>query len=157
MLPIPVVDVLLLASGVELVFMFAFMGFSFSTKKQKNWACQLRSARAGRLVAMAPLRVMPLRLLPFMAPEFAVLPFVAAGAVVVSFMAPLARCMGDGAVRTTVAVSLRGTACRLAVAASCGVTPTVAGADAPVAGMGVCAEALAIATAINAPREINLI
>jgi hypothetical protein len=148
-----------------------FMGFSFSTKKQKNGVRQLRSARAGRLVPMAPLPVMPLpdmplRVLLFMAPEFPVLPFMAAGAAgvagvagvaVVSFMASLARCIGDGAVRTTVAVSLRGTAWRLAFAASCGVTPIVVGADAPVAGIGVWADALAVASAMSAPRDINLI
>jgi hypothetical protein len=40
-------------------------------------------------------------------------------------------------------VPLRGTVCRLAVvAASCG-AHLIAGADAPVAGIGVCAEALA--------------
>ena len=117
---------------------------------------------------MAPLPVMPLpdmplRVLLFMAPEFPVLPFMAAGAAgaagvaVVSFMASLARCIGDGAVRTTVAVSLRGTAWRLAFAASCGVTPIVVGADAPVAGIGVWADALAVASAMSAPRDINLI
>ena len=87
----------------------------------------------------------------------AVPPVLLAGApVVVSLMAPLARCAGDGAVRTTVPVSLRGTACRLAVAASCGVTPTVAGAEAPAAGAAVWADTLAIASANKAPREIDL-
>ncbi len=87
----------------------------------------------------------------------AVLPVLLAGAaVVLPPMASLARCAGDGAVRTTVAVSLRGTAWRLAVAASCGVTPIVVGADAPAAGAAVWAETLATASAIKAPREIDL-
>ncbi|CDS52760.1 hypothetical protein [Polaromonas sp. CG9_12] len=44
----------------------------------------------------------------------------------------------------------------MADAASRGVTPTVSGADAPVAGAGVWADALATASAIKAPREIDL-
>lgn len=72
-------------------------------------------------------------------------------------MASLALCVGEGAVRTTVAVSLRGTACWLAAAASRGVTPKVAGADAPAAGAAVWADALATESARKAAREINLI
>ena len=72
------------------------------------------------------------------------------------FKAALALDAGEGAVRTTVAVSLRGTACRLASAASCGVTPMVAGAEAVAAGAAVWAETLAAASANTAPRGINL-
>ena len=87
----------------------------------------------------------------------AVPPVLPAGALVVlPLMASLARCVGAGAVRTTVAVSLRGTACWVAVAASCGVTPTVAGADAPAAGAAVWADTLATASAAKAPKEIDL-
>lgn len=106
---------------------------------------------------MAPLRgAVP------MAAVFGVAAVVAAGvvaagvAVVVLLMASLARCAGEGAVRTTVAVSLRGTACLRAVDASCGVTPTVAAADALVAGMGVWADAPTTAIAIKAPSDIDL-
>lgn len=81
---------------------------------------------------------------------------LAGAAVVLPPRAPLARCAGEGAVRTTVAVSLRGTACWVAVAASCGVTPTVAGADAPAAGAAVWASALAAARAARAARQIDL-
>ncbi len=77
-------------------------------------------------------------------------------AVVFPFSAALARCAGDGAVRTTVAVSLRGMACWFAFAASCGVTPSVAGADAVPAGAAVCAETLAITKASAAPKGIDL-
>jgi len=152
MLPVPVVDVVLLpVYGVALVFMFMGISF-FNIKNKKNCGNQLRSARAARVVPMAPLRGVP----PI-AVVLAVLPFVAAGAVVVlPLMASLARCAGEGAVRTTVAVSLRGTACRLAVAASWGVTPSVAGADAPAAGMVVWADAPTTASAISAPMEIDL-
>ena len=71
-------------------------------------------------------------------------------------MAALARLAGDGAVRTTVAVSLRGTACWLARAASCGVTPKVLGADAPEAGGVVWAKAPAAARASSAPADIEV-
>jgi len=89
------------------------------------------------------------------------MPLVAAVLPVAAVDAPLAapftaRAAGEGAVRTTVAVSLRGTAWRLAVAASCGVTPKVAGADAPAAGAAVWAEALAMTTASRAPNGIDL-
>jgi hypothetical protein len=81
---------------------------------------------------------------------------VVAVPVVASVTAALARAAGEGAVRTTVAVSLRGTAWRLADAASCGVTPTVAGAEAPAAGAAVWAETLTIASAATTPSEIDL-
>lgn len=76
--------------------------------------------------------------------------------VLLPFRAALARLAGDGAVRTTVPVSLRGTACCWAWAASCGVTPKVAGAEAVLAGAGVWAEALAIASASATPSGIDL-
>jgi phosphoribosylformylglycinamidine (FGAM) synthase-like enzyme len=44
----------------------------------------------------------------------------------------------------------------LAVAASCGFTPKVAGAEAPAAGAVVWAEALTTTTASRAPKEIDL-
>ena len=52
--------------------------------------------------------------------------FVAAPVPLLS-MTARARFSADGPVRTTVPVSLRGTALRLASAAVCGVTPTAAG------------------------------
>jgi hypothetical protein len=82
---------------------------------------------------------------------------VAVGAaVVLPVMASLAWAAGEGAVRTKVPVSLRGTAFLRASAASCGVTPTVAGVEAVAAGAAVWAEALATISASTAPAGINL-
>jgi hypothetical protein len=72
------------------------------------------------------------------------------------FSAPLARAAGEGAVRTTVAVSLRGTAFRLASVASCGDTPIVDGADAAPAGAAVWAKAPDKANASTALTGISL-
>lgn len=58
-------------------------------------------------------------------------------AFVSSAITALAFSSADGEVRTTVAVSLRGTAFCVAWAASCGVTPTVVGVEAAVIGAGV--------------------
>jgi hypothetical protein len=99
---------------------------------------------------MAPLPVVPV--------VAALVPVAAVEAPLAALLtASLARAAGEGAVRTTVAVSLRGTAWRLAVAASCGVTPMVDGAEAPAAGAAVWAEALAMTTASRAPKGIDLI
>jgi hypothetical protein len=133
-----------------------FMKFSFFQLKTKIGG-QLRSARAARVVPMEPLPVVPV--VPLVAAVLPVAPVAAVDAPLAALLltASLARAAGEGAVRTTVAVSLRGTAWRLAVAASCGVTPTVAGADAPAAGAVVWAEALAMTTASRAPKGIDLI
>jgi hypothetical protein len=87
----------------------------------------------------------------------AVVVVLVAVSVVAPLSAALARSAGEGAVRTTVAVSLRGTACWLARVASCGVTPTAEGADAPAAGAGLWAETLAMTSASRVPRGIDLI
>ena len=75
--------------------------------------------------------------------------------VVAPLSAALARSPGEGAVRTTVAVSLRGTACWLALVASCGVTPTAEGVEAPAAGAGLWAETLAMTRASTAPSRTD--
>jgi len=97
-----------------------------------------------------------LRVLPAGAVEPAIVG-LAAVSVAAPLSAALARFAGEGAVRTTVAVSLRGTACWLARVASWGVTPTAEGADAPAAGAGLWAEALAMTSASRAPNGIDLI
>jgi hypothetical protein len=77
--------------------------------------------------------------------------------VVLALSASLALLAGDGEVRTSVAVSLRGTAFCVASAASFGLTPTVAGAEAVAAtGAAVCAEALAAVRANAAASAMDL-
>jgi hypothetical protein len=80
--------------------------------------------------------------------------------VVLALSASLALLAGDGEVRTSVAVSLRGTAFCVASAASFGLTPTVAGVEAVAAvaatGAAVCAEALAAVRANAAASAIDL-
>ena len=130
----------------------------------------MRSARAGRIVVggvpaglpvmgAAPVAVLPaaVAVLGVVSGVVAVVAVVAVGAaVVLPVMASLAWAAGEGAVRTKVPVSLRGTAFLRASAASCGVTPTVAGVEAVAAGAAVWAEALATISASTAPAGINL-
>ena len=71
-------------------------------------------------------------------------------------MAALALSTADGEVRTTVPVSLRGTAFCVASAAFCGVTPTVLGVEDPgMAGAGVCAKAPPAPSASAAAKVIS--
>ena len=90
----------------------------------------------------------------------AVLPFVVVVVVVVvvgaSFIVLRALSAADGAVCTRVAVSLRGTAFWVAIAASCGVTPMVVVAEAAPIGAVVWAETLLSAKASTADRGIDL-
>lgn len=124
----------------------------------------MRSARARRIVVggvPAGLPVMGAAPVAVLSAAVAVLGVVsgvvAVGvAVVLLVMASLALAAGEGAVRTKVPVSLRGTAFLRASAASCGVTPTVAGVEAVAAGAAVWAEALATISASTAPAGINL-
>ena len=90
-------------------------------------------------------------------PVVVVVVVVAVLAGLFAFKAFSALSAGDGEVRTKVPVSLRGTALRLASIPSCGVLPTVAGADAVAAGMGVWADALNAARASTAPSGNNLV
>ena len=94
---------------------------------------QLRSVRGGRMVVVWPDGVTRATDASVPTERF---PAAALAAARVASTA-----LGD--VRTTVAVSLRGTAWRLASAAVCGLTPTAAGADAPAMGAVtlVCATA----------------
>ena len=88
----------------------------------------------------------------------AVLPFVVVVVVVVgaSFIVLRALSAADGAVCTRVAVSLRGTAFSVAIAASCGVTPMVVVAEAAPIGAVVWAETLLSAKASTAARGMDL-
>ena len=71
-------------------------------------------------------------------------------------MAALALSTAEGEVRTTVPVSLRGTAFWVASAAFCGETPTVLGVeDGCMAGAGVCAKAPPAANVSTAARVIS--
>jgi hypothetical protein len=116
---------------------------------------QLRSARARRVptvVLSLRMALVPALVLPDVV---AVVPAVPVVAVVFPFSASLALVAGEGAVRTTVAVSLRGTACCVAFAASCGLTPMVVGAEAFGAGAVVCAETLAIVSVNTTARGMT--
>lgn len=78
------------------------------------------------------------------------------GATVVSFITLRALSAAVGDVLTKVAVSLRGTAFCVALAASCGETPIVVGAEAAAMGAGVCAETLPIEKASTAAKGMDL-
>lgn len=124
----------------------------------ENLKCdrQLRSARARRAVTAVPSLRMALVPALVLFDGVAVVPAPVV-AVVLPFSAALALLAGEGAVRTTVAVSLRGTACCVAFAASCGLTPrVVVGAEAFGAGAAVCAETLATVSVNTAARGMTL-
>lgn len=74
----------------------------------------------------------------------------------VSFRAERVRSAGDGAVRTTVPVSLRGTAWRVASAAWEGVTPTAVGGVEGAGALAFCPAALRAVSASAPPQEIIL-
>ena len=108
----------------------------------------MRSARAGRVVVIGRLLGVERTGATVVA-----LPFVV---VVVSFIVLRALSAADGAVCTRVAVSLRGTAFSVAIAASCGVTPMVVVAEAAPIGAVVWAETLLSAKASTAARGMDL-
>lgn len=122
---------------------------------------QLRSARARRIgafLALAFIGAVAADALVLLAPlvllgMVAVLPVLV---LVELSMAALALSTADGEVRTTVPVSLRGTAFCVASAAFCGVTPTVLGVEDPgMAGAGVCAKAPPAPSASAAAKVIS--
>ena len=115
----------------------------------------MRSARGARVVRIAPLPVLE-RMGAAVVVELPVVAAAGVGVVLLSFMTLRALSAAVGAVCTSVPVSLRGTAFCVAVAASCGVTPIVVGAEAVPIGAGVCAETLLSGKASTAARGIDL-